>query len=414
MHPMAERARSWFSPRTTLQTFGPGPRALVAEAERRGELAIHVVRAGLWLVLVAGTTIGARFGVPIAIGLAAIAGLWYLGWRVLSAGRPRRWLSYALIVLDAFVIVRPALLNGSIGEALTPLGFAMSFADLTAIVAPLLVFLALSGALRIDPRTAIFATFVSLGAYAFFALRLHVPMTQAVLTAVVVAFSGAVGANASRVVRYLVLKTSEEVVLERYVPMSLTRELARSGMTERAGGVRDVTVLLCDIRGFTRLSESMTPAATVAFLDGYFGAVCEPLVARGAVIDKFLGDGVLAFFEDQGHASAAVQASREILAVLDAFNAERATPIRIGIALHTGPVLIGTIGGGSRREYTLISDTVNVVSRLEELNKTYGSTIVASAETIMSAGSEATGFSGPIEVAIRGRDEPVSIHLLRV
>ena len=411
MQPMAERARSWFSPRTTLQTFAPGPRALVAEAERRGELALHVVRAGLWLVLVAGTTIGARTGPFILIGVAAIAGVWYVGWRVLSAGRPRRWLTYALIVLDAFIIVRPALLSGALGEVFAPLGFEMTMADLTAVVTPLLVFLALSGALRIDPRAAMFATLVALGAYGFYASRLHVPMTQAVLTAVVIAFSGVVGANASRVVRYLVLKTSEGVVLEHYVPMSLTRELERSGMTERAGRVRDITVLLCDIRGFTRLSESMTPEATVAFLDSYFGAVCAPIVARGAVIDKFLGDGVLAFFEGDGHAAAALRASREILAVLDTFNVDRPTPIRIGIALHTGPVLVGTIGGGGRREYTLISDTVNVVSRLEELNKTYRSTIVASAETIASGGSEAVGFGAPMEVMLRGRDEPVTIHV---
>src|SRR6266545_2462509 len=158
MQPMAERARSWFSPRTTLQTFGPGPRALVAEAELRGERAIHVVRAGLWLVLVAGTTIGARTSLLIPIGVAAIAGLWYAGWRVLSAGRPRRWLTYALIVLDAFIIVRPAVFVGSLSDVIAPLGFEMTMAELSAIVAPLLVFLALSGALRIDPRTAMFAT----------------------------------------------------------------------------------------------------------------------------------------------------------------------------------------------------------------------------------------------------------------
>lgn len=391
---------------------------MLADAERRGELAVHVVRAVLWLVLVVATIVGARITLPIVVGLAAIVTLWYGVWRVLARGGSRRWLSYALVVLDAFVIVRPAILSGPLGDTVgrtvvAPLGFAMSMADLGAVAPPLLVFLALSGAIRIDPRIAMFATLVSLGAYGFFALSVGVPMVQVVLTAVIILFSGLVGANASRVVRYLVLKTSEEAVLERYVPVSLTRDLARSGM-ERAGEVRDVTVIICDIRGFTRLSESMTPQATVAFLDRYFAAVCAPLAARGAVIDKFLGDGVLAFFEGEGHAVAALGAAREILVVLDAFNVGRDAPIRIGIALHTGPVLVGTVGGGGRREYTLISDTVNVVSRLEELNKTYGSTIVASAETVTAASSEAVGFSGPIEVPVRGRNESISIYLLHV
>src|SRR5204862_4138110 len=98
------------------------------------------------------------------------------------------------------------------------------------------------------------------------------------------------------------IRAAEEQVLERYVPEGLTRELAAVGVVERGGRVEEITVLMADIRGFTTLSEQLSPAGAVALLNEYFTAVVAPLAREGAVLDKYIGDGVLAFFEGSQHA----------------------------------------------------------------------------------------------------------------
>lgn len=187
-----------------------------------------------------------------------------------------------------------------------------------------------------------------------------------------------------------------------------------SAALERPGRVEDVTLLLCDIRGFTRLSERLSPADTVTFVNTYLDAVCPPISNSGGVIDKFMGDGVLAFFEGGGHASRALNAARLAVGAVERARFATSEPVRVGIALHSGLVLVGTVGPRTRREYTIISDAVNIVSRLEELNKTYGSTIIASATTIAHVSPvERAGFEGPIDVALRGRDAGIAVHVIR-
>jgi class 3 adenylate cyclase len=183
------------------------------------------------------------------------------------------------------------------------------------------------------------------------------------------------------------------------------------GALERAGRIEELTLLMCDIRGFTRLVERLSPAETVAFVNGYLDAVCPPITDAGGVIDKFMGDGVLAFFEGGGNASRALSAARRILEAVG--RAQLAgTPVRVGIALHSGEVLVGTVGPRTRREYTIISDAVNTLSRLEKLNKTYGSTIVASDATIANVNEpERAGFEGPVEVAVPGREAGIAVHV---
>jgi adenylate cyclase len=182
---------------------------------------------------------------------------------------------------------------------------------------------------------------------------------------------------------------------------------------ERTGRLEEVTLLLCDIRGFTRMSEHLEPAETVKLVNAYLDVVCPQISDSGGVIDKFMGDGVLAFFEGGGHASRALGAARRILSAIERAHLPTPQRVRIGIALHTGSVLVGTVGPRTRREYTMIGDAVNTVARLEELNKTYGSTVVASARTIAEVSpGERAGFEGPLEVALRGREAPVAVHVL--
>jgi two-component system sensor histidine kinase ChiS len=185
-------------------------------------------------------------------------------------------------------------------------------------------------------------------------------------------------------------------------------ELYAEPALERPARIEELTLLLCDIRGFTRISEGLSPAETVRFVNAYLDLVCPAIVSAGGVIDKFMGDGVLAFFEGGGNAGRAVVAARELLGAVR----RSPEPMRVGVALHTGQVLIGSIGPRRRREVTIISDAVNTLTRLEELNKVYGSSVVASAATVgeLDASGRA-GFDGPIDVTIRGRGASVSVYV---
>lgn len=410
------------SPFATLATYTPASRLLLAEAERSAEIALHGVRAVFWLLmaLIFSSELGLltpAFAPLLVLGVAYGGVVWLLIWRLLRRPTPPPWLRYALIVVDGWAAVRSALLfHAPVRDRFVSL-FGLppiSPTDLQVVTPPLLVFLALSGALRIEVRAAVFSTFVALAAYAFFAVSLALPLQQAVPVAAVIWFSGVVGANGARILRYMVLKAREEAVLERYVPQGLTRELARSGNLERAGRQEELTLMVADIRGYSRIAERLTPADAVALLNEYFSAVAVPLAAEGAVLDKYIGDGILAFFEGADHAARALRAARGMLAALDDLNARRAgrEPILIGIALHTGDVLVGTIGAPIRREYTLIGDAVNVTARLEECNKRFGSVLVASATTLERAAVPATDFLGPELVDLRGRGAPIMVHYL--
>jgi adenylate cyclase len=159
----------------------------------------------------------------------------------------------------------------------------------------------------------------------------------------------------------------------------------------------------------------LPPRDAVAFLNDYFALVVADLSAESAVIDKYIGDGVFAFLEGAEHQRRALRAARTILNSVAQHNRSRpaAEPVEVGIALHTGPALVGTIGAKNKREYTAIADTVNLAARLEELNKRFASSVVAS-EAVMQAVSvgERAGFVGPITTAIRGHEASIEVRYL--
>lgn len=408
------------SPLLTLATFAPGAQLLLAAAERDAERGLHLARglflvglglAGVWAlgpaVLLANAPVWALFGVP----LAALA-LWFLVWRELGRAAPSPWLRYALVVVDALMALRVLALARS---PLPRVPSLLPESDVAAVAGPLLLYVAVSGAFRLDPRLAAFSTFCALGGYAVVAASLALPTRQALLVGAAIWTAGFVGAQAARVFRYIALKAGEQAVLERYVPEALTRELARTGDPTGEGTECEVTVLIVDVRGYTQRTERLTPRAAVAFLNEYFAIVVAQLAAEGAVLDKYVGDGVFSFFQGEQHAARALRAARAIVAAVERSNADRAgEPLRIGVAVHTGPALVGTIGSHHKREYTVIADTVNVAARLEELNKSFGSAIVVSDQALRAAGAGPNGLVGPNTVELRGHAAPLSVHYLPV
>jgi adenylate cyclase len=205
-----------------------------------------------------------------------------------------------------------------------------------------------------------------------------------------------------------------------YVPTEVVRELLTSGEEARLGGqTRLLTIHFSDVENFVRIGEAMEPSELVRALAEYLEAMTDTLRKHGATVDKFLGDGILAFFNAPhdlpDHATraclAAAQAQERLRALRGTWRAEGKPAFRARIGLHTGEVLVGNIGTPDRFEYTVIGDAVNLASRLEGLNKLYGTWTLASQAVRDAAGP---GFEWRLldRVAVAGRSDGTCVSEL--
>ncbi|PWC52438.1 guanylate cyclase [Azospirillum sp. TSH7] len=241
---------------------------------------------------------------------------------------------------------------------------------------------------------------------------LVLPYLQAALAALLV-FPLALG------LRFAVLDRDQRHIrnaFKLYLPGSLIDDMIASGQSPCLGGEeRDLSILFCDIAGFTKMSEGMEPEALVAVLNRYFTVMTDIIEAHGGFVDKYIGDAVLAVFGApyaiDNHARAAVAAAlamRQAMAddpTLLATASGRGSN-RIGIA--TGPALIGNIGSPRRFNYTVMGDTVNLASRLEGANKYYNTVLMVSGETMRHHG-DPEAFRALDIVQVVGRSEPVEV-----
>jgi adenylate cyclase len=172
-----------------------------------------------------------------------------------------------------------------------------------------------------------------------------------------------------------------------YVPKELVRRIIGAGEFDgRSASRQEVTALFTDIYDFTTISEQHPPEDIVAMLSGYFDIFSETVARNNGAIIQFLGDSVFAMWNapipDPRHAENACRCALATAARLDAFNnaqVERGLPeLRTRFGIHTGPAVVGSVGASERLQYTGMGDTLNVASRLEGLNKTYGTTILVS------------------------------------
>jgi two-component system sensor histidine kinase ChiS len=176
-----------------------------------------------------------------------------------------------------------------------------------------------------------------------------------------------------------------------FVPKQYLDRIAPQGVESiQLGNAREeeLTVLLCDIRGFSAIAESQSPRETFEWLNAFFTQMSQVIAAHHGFIDKFLGDALLAVFDRvENHARDAFNAAVAMRQKLNEFNRDRhqynlEQPINVGIGLHTGIGLIGTVGSDERMDSTVIGDVVNTAARLEELTKLYSCSILASDTTI--------------------------------
>ncbi len=251
------------------------------------------------------------------------------------------------------------------------------------------------------------------GALAMFRAGLWLPVTPTTAAIALAAFGGTgyhyvVEGREKRKVKHLFSRFVSQDVYER-----LLSDPARAAL---GGTRRDMTVLFSDIRGFTTLAERLDPEATVTTLNQFFTRMVPLVLAHGGTVDKFVGDMIMALFgaplDDGDHADHAVQAALAMSAELDALNRERAgsglPPLEIGIGINSGEMVAGLIGSERILSYTVIGDAVNLGSRIESLNKQYGTRVIVSDATRQRL-RRRYDLRPLGDITVKGRTQPVSV-----
>jgi adenylate cyclase len=192
------------------------------------------------------------------------------------------------------------------------------------------------------------------------------------------------------------------------------REGARLG-----GEVRTVSVLIADLRGFTRLSERLEPEQIFEMLSEYFSSTIQVILAHRGMVQDFIGDAILAVYgapaDDPGHAWHAVSTALEMQQAIQRLNrrwqAEKWAPLAMGVAVHTGEVFAGNVGSAQRKKYAVLGDPVNTVSGMEKLNRDLSAAILISGETLAAVKDRVTVRDRGC-VQVKGRSAPVEVFEL--
>jgi adenylate cyclase len=204
----------------------------------------------------------------------------------------------------------------------------------------------------------------------------------------------------------------------QYVSPEVLARVVREG-ADLGGETRTVSVLMSDVRGFTTLSERLSPAEITGIMNEYFTAMVEVVLAHRGMVNDFIGDGLLAVFgapvDDAEHAWHAVSAAlgmQEALARLNRdWQARGAVTLAIGVAVNTGDVFAGTMGSPKKKKYTVMGDPVNTVSRMEGLNRDLGTFILISGATL-AAVKDRVAVRDRGSVTVKGKTQAVEIFEL--
>jgi adenylate cyclase len=353
---------------------------------------------------------------------------------VLHMRAQRRGLSETLVlaslVLDMGSAVATFFLQSWFGGAQA--GDSVTFSRY--IGGPALLLALLINMLRNDRRTAIVGAVVAPPLYLATMLAVAPFHPAEVPVTAILAIAGVLGVVSARQARLDLGRFARLQLLRRYLPAAAVERVMREAPEDALslGGKQvTLTILAADLRGFTSMSEKLAPDEVVAQLNAYHGAMVEVIDRHGGAIDKFIGDGTLVVFglseartgavgeapSDQG-ASAAVGCAKEMLVALEKLNVTRSAqgfdPLRMGIGVHTGPVVAGNIGAPGRRlEFTVIGDAVNTAARLEGQTKDAGTPVLVSAEVAKRLDDRARASLKELApVSIRGRTAQIGVYAL--
>lgn len=413
---------------------------LLREAEEKAERRTGLTRILVALVLIVAVEIAAD-GIPQSeavllrqidaarVTLTGILIVGVIGYTLARRGSASRILSYLTATADVLLIL------GNLAYNHLASGVASNFFSTFPVVWVLPITMA-AAALRYQPRLQAYVAFLCVGglsaimimagtlpiseraeAMAKLSFQFGVPpnMVRLVMIAATALILVLVARQGRVLLERAVAETTRRLAVGRYLPRELAPLLADGRLDRLRTGRRvQAAVLFLDMRDSTRIAETMDPARLAVFITAFRRRVMRAAEATGGMVDKFIGDGALIVFgvpEARGDEAARALACARHLAVLVArWNAKRQfdPPVRIGIGVHAGDVFWGVVGDESRLEFTVLGDTVNVASRLQDLTKVHGVSILASDVAVEAAG-DMQAWRLLSSETLRGRAAPLGV-----
>jgi adenylate cyclase len=284
----------------------------------------------------------------------------------------------------------------------------------------LFVLLIMGAMAALDARDVILAVVVAVVLQTVLAAKASAPIGSIVFMDLMMILAAGCTYLTRRITLLVTGATAEQLRherLRRYFSPEVASMLADTPADDSVPESREVTLLFADLRHFTALAERLSGTEVVAILNAYLERMVRTIFTFGGTLDKFLGDGLMVYFgapiTQADHAERAVRCSQAMQEELAHWNGERTArgevELEMGIGIHTGTVVLGSIGPRQRREYTALGDAVNVASRLQELSKTIEAPILISEVTRRALDERFPLIAcGPAQ--LRGRTEPLNVY----
>jgi class 3 adenylate cyclase len=388
---------------------------VVSQEAHRNELQLSYVRSGVLLIsllldgavfLFPQALLGKDRVPPTVLIISLCANLFALGLvailrQGLSMQALRRWQViipiFDNLLLWAFITNIWKVLGESQPLILTNV---VAFCNLVAV----------SGGLRLSQRASLLTTGLALVNFGYAAVLFQLNLALALFAGITVLGTGFLGMRMAVIVRRHVKNESGRMLMAQFLPKTVVETAFESPLellqqTQK----REVTVVVTDLREFTRFAEALEPQAALDFLNRYQGLLATVVERHGGWVDKFMGDGMLAVFGVpeplDNHAHSALTAATAMVREV-----QQISPLAMGVGIHSGPVVAGCLGSDGRLEFTVIGDTVNVAARLEALTKTLGHPVLVSATTQALAGPWSLRPVG--QHPIRGRAQGLELFTL--
>lgn len=241
--------------------------------------------------------------------------------------------------------------------------------------------LAVSGGIRIRRRASILTTLLALGNFAYAAALFRLNILISLFALFTILGTGLLGMLTASIVNRQSKNEAGRLLMEQFLPETVVEAAFEAPLKLLEEPMRcEVTIMVTDLRNFTRYAEKLDPLEVLSFLSQLQGFLSSTVEQYGGWVDKFMGDGMLAVFGAprtlDNHAEQAFTAGKAILKDIEHFS-----PLPIGIGLHSGTIVAGCLGADSHLEFTVIGDTVNVASRLEAMTKQVGHSLLISETT---------------------------------